>query len=127
MDTREVSSRTADESCDGHQAMLPLFVPARFRDEWLPRLNGSTLSVFLAYLSRANKKGIAFPSLGCLCRDTGFGINAVKRGRKQCVELGLLTPVKGATESGADKKWKQQEKSADGKLGRKEFAVKTEF
>jgi hypothetical protein len=73
---------------------LPLFIPARFRDEWLKELSGSELLVFLAYVSRANKEGLAWPSIECLCRDTGLSKNTVKAAKKSLVRRGLLGKVR---------------------------------
>lgn len=72
-------------------ALAP-FVPRWFR-EALKHLSGSELKVLLVYVSRANKRGEAFPSIGGLCADTGLGVNAVKSARSSLVAMGLLVEI----------------------------------
>ncbi|HEY2461406.1 MAG TPA: helix-turn-helix domain-containing protein [Candidatus Acidoferrum sp.] len=95
---------------------LPIFVPAKFRDEFLAKLKGAPLSVFLAYASRANKSGEAWPSIDRLCGDTGLSTHTVENARAFLISEGFLLPV-------ADK----QQREAQGKFGRRVFQVRRDF
>lgn len=88
---------------------LPAFIPAWLREK-LDDLRGAPLSVFVAYASRANKDGIAWPSLGCLAKDTGYGIRSCKAARKKLIEMKLLIP-------------ECQEREKGGKYGRRLFRL----
>jgi len=76
------------------------FVPAWFRDKALRRLSGSELKVLLVYISRANKRGEAFPSIGSLCADTALGVNCVKRARAALGAMGLLVELEQQRHAG---------------------------
>lgn len=88
---------------------LPAFIPVWLRDK-LDDLRGAPLSVFVAYASRANKGGIAWPSLGCLAKDTGYGIRSCKAARKKLIKMKLLIP-------------ERQEREKGGKFGRRLFRL----
>lgn len=68
------------------------FIPAWVR-EILPKLKGAPLAVLISYWSHANKEGLAWPSIGTLVRETGYGRNTAKEARKILVTLGLLIPA----------------------------------
>lgn len=87
---------------------LPAFIPAWLREK-LRELRGAPLSVFLVYASRADKRGLAWPSLGGLGNETRYGQKAVKQARALLVGMGLLIPV------GQERK--------GGQFGRKLFAL----
>jgi|SRR5271156_4700156 len=105
-------SRASDEESvqapSTNEPRLPLFVPAWIR-RCLRDLKGPALSVLMAYSSHANRAGLAYPSIWTLQRETGYGTNAVKRGRALLVGMGLLIP-------------KGQERP-QGRFGRKIFQV----
>jgi hypothetical protein len=77
-----------------------IFVSSAFREQHLAQLKGVPLSIHLAYKSYANKEGIAWPSLRTLARVTGYGINAVKGGKRVLIEMGLLTPTEQGRKGG---------------------------
>jgi hypothetical protein len=87
-------------------------IPAWVR-EILPKLKGAPVAVLVAYWSRANKDGFAWPSIETLSRDTGYGELAVKRAKKVLIGIGLLVPV-------------QQHRDTDGRYKKKVFRVCTE-
>lgn len=68
------------------------YIPSWFLKKFLSQVKGAALAVLIAYMSRADTDGWAFPSVGCLCKDTSYGRKAVKAGRKQLVDLGILIP-----------------------------------
>lgn len=86
-----------------------VFISSAFREQLLAPLKGAPLSIYLAYKSYANNEGIAWPSLRSVARATGYGINAVKRGKLILMEMGLLTPLEQSREGG--------------QFGRKKFRV----
>lgn len=73
------------------QLLSPPFIPAWLRHR-LAELRGGPISVLLAYISHADRQGFAYPSLGTLCRETGYGLQSVKQGRKLLIEAGLIVP-----------------------------------
>lgn len=88
---------------------LPLFIPAWVR-EILPELKGPALSILVAYASHADRKGVAYPSLNTLRRETGYGDVSVKKGRRQLVKRGLLVS-------------QGQSRGSQGQWGRKVFRM----
>lgn len=88
--------------------LYPPFIPIWLR-EGLRGLRGAPLSVLLVYISRADKRGFAWPSLGLLMKETGYGQKAVKQARALLVGMGLLVSIG------------QERKS--GKFGRKIFTL----
>lgn len=89
--------------------LLPPFFPIWLRER-LRDLKGAPLSVFVIYGSRANKEGLAWPSLGLLSKESGYGIRKCKEARALLIGMGLLIPVR-------------QERVEGGKFGRMIFAV----
>jgi len=90
---------TGQSSSESSTKILRPFIPAWVRDI-LPSLKGAAASVALAYWSHANKEGVAWPSVGALVRETGYGKNAVKLARKRLVAMGVLVPVEQNREGG---------------------------
>jgi hypothetical protein len=84
---------------DVEPTKLPLFVPSWVRGI-LALLRGAPISVLLAYASHADRDGLAFPSIGTLCRETGYGINSVKKGRALLIGMGMLIPLRQERERG---------------------------
>ena len=68
------------------------FVPRWLRD-FVKNLSGAELTVLVIYISRADKDGTAYPSIGCLREDTGLGINSVKAARTSLVKMGFLKEI----------------------------------
>lgn len=62
---------------------------------WLIResdlLDGNELLLYLAMLSRADKKGICYPSVSLLAREARMSESTVRRTRKRLVAKGLVT------------------------------------
>jgi hypothetical protein len=85
------------------------FIPAEWREWLLADLSGPELSVYLAYWAHANGDDLAWPSLRSLSKTTGYGINALKKARRQLISKGLLIPV--------------EQKREGGQFGRKVFRV----
>jgi len=69
-------------------ALAP-FIPRWFR-EAMRNLSGAEVKVLLVYISRADKHGIAWPSIPSLCQDAGLGVNSVKSARSSLVATGSL-------------------------------------
>jgi hypothetical protein len=94
--TEQSSQKSSKKSDDA-----PIvFVSSAFREQHLAQLKGAPLSIYMAYKSYANKEGIAWPSLRTLARVTGYGINAVKSGKRVLIEMGLLTPIEQSRKGG---------------------------
>lgn len=66
------------------------FVPAWIREKLLRPAKGARLSVLLDFVSRANAKGISWPSVGAQCKSTGYGFRAVKQARQFWVSAGVI-------------------------------------
>ena len=96
---------TGQSKEESREKPLRPFVPAWVRNI-LPNLKGVRLAVLIAYWSRANKDGLAWPSIQTLARDTGYGELAVKRGRKALVEMGFLLPVEQYRDTNG--RWKKK-------------------
>jgi hypothetical protein len=88
-----------------------MFFPASLRP-LLAELKGAPLAVLCCYASHADKRGLAWPSIKLLCRETGYGVVTVKKARRKLVELGLLE----ATGRDRDQR---------GRLGAKQFRLTT--
>jgi hypothetical protein len=62
---------------------------------WLIReyelLNGNELLLYLAMLSRADRKGICYPSVALLAREARMSESTVRRTRNRLVDKGLVT------------------------------------
>lgn len=61
---------------------------------WLIResdLDGSELLLYLAMLSRADKKGLCFPSVSTLAKEARMSPSSVRRTRERLIEKGLVT------------------------------------
>lgn len=62
---------------------------------WLIReseyLDGNELLLYIAMLSRANSKGICFPSVSLLAKEARMSESTVRRTRKRLVDKGLVT------------------------------------
>jgi hypothetical protein len=87
------------ERSDGGQGSIEIpaagpwpFVPGWFREKVLRTAKGARLSVLLDFISRADKNGISWPSVGEQIRCTGYGRNAVESARSFWVEAGILRP-----------------------------------
>jgi DNA-binding transcriptional MocR family regulator len=87
------------------------FVPSWVR-EILADLKGAPVSVWIAYLSHADKDGLAWPSNKSLARTTGYSETTVKKAKKYLIARGLLC-ADGQSRNG-------------GKFGRKKFRAVTE-
>jgi hypothetical protein len=68
------------------------FIPGWFREKVLWTAKGARLSVLMDFVSRADKNGISWPSVGEQVRCTGYGRNAVESARAFWVEVGILRP-----------------------------------
>ena len=66
------------------------FIPGWFREKVLRQAKGARLSVLLDFVSRANTKGISWPSVGAQCKSTGYGFRAVKQARAFWVSAGVI-------------------------------------
>lgn len=61
---------------------------------WLIRdsdLDGNELLLYLAMLSRADKKGLCFPSVSTLAKEARMSPSSVRRTRERLIEKGLVT------------------------------------
>lgn len=87
------------------------FVPSWVR-EILADFKGAPVSVWIAYLSHADKDGLAWPSNKSLARTTGYSETTVKKAKKYLITRGLLC-ADGQSRDG-------------GKFGRKKFRAVTE-
>jgi len=87
------------------------FVPSWVR-EILADVKGAPVSVWIAYLSHADKDGLAWPSNKSLARTTGYSETTVKKAKKCLIAHGLLC-ADGQSRDG-------------GKFGRKKFRAVTE-
>lgn len=59
----------------------------------LPGISGGALKVWLAYLLRANRDGIAWPGAKVLAEDTGLSASRVSRLRSELIDAEWLVPV----------------------------------
>lgn len=91
----ESSQRQDTTPTDGQEIIeIPFAGPWPFIPRWirasLPALKGVRLSVLVDFISRADKNGISWPSLGEQARSTGYGVVSVKRARSSLVSTGLV-------------------------------------
>jgi Helix-turn-helix domain len=59
----------------------------------LPQISGGEIKVLLAYLTRANRAGEAWPSLKTLSKDTGLSPDRISKIRGSLIESGALTAI----------------------------------
>src|SRR5215470_16889901 len=75
------------------------FIPSLWRS-LLPSLKGAPLAVYVAYWSHANEDDLAWPSLRSLSKTTGYGLDAVKKAKRELVASGLLVGVEQGRDGG---------------------------
>src|SRR5580658_1906008 len=63
----------------------------------LPAMGGGETKVWLAYMLRANRDGMAWPSLKTLGQDTGLSCDRISKLRASLIDAGSLIPVGKAT------------------------------
>jgi hypothetical protein len=79
----------------------------------LPAMGGGETKVWLAYMLRANRDGIAWPSLKTLGQDTGLSCDRISKLRASLIDAGSLIPVGKATRN----------QMAGGRFGSPKFRV----
>ena len=77
----------------GNRSDVTVQLSVRFREQQLRQLKGPILGVFICIALHINERGLAWPSIGLIAKETGYNKDTVCRCLKSLELMGFISRV----------------------------------